>query len=101
MNRDDYFYNSEKNPTKDDQLGMLDVNKLITPKQQKKFINNIFNGNVSDFQKFIKLIKNINNWKNANILIDFYFYKNGARPDSKDAKEFKEIIYRIYFPLSK
>lgn len=97
MNKDDYFYNVSDKV----QLDLLDIDKLISPKQRKRYINYIFNDNEKDFQKFIKLIKNINNWKDASILIDFYYYKNGARPDSKEAIEFKDIIYRIYFPINK
>ena len=95
---DEYFYNSGKDSTENDQLVL---EKLITPKKQIKYINNLFNRNEKDFQKFIRLIKNIKNWKDASILIDFYYYKNGVKPNSKDALELKDIVYRIYFPLEK
>lgn len=69
--------------------------KLITPKQRRKFLKKIFNNDANDFNKFGDLISNIKSHKNAKILIDFYFYKNGIDPDSKDALEFVDVVYDL------
>ena len=70
--------------------------KSISPKQRKKFIKKIFNNDVDDFNKFAALIRNIKSRKNAKILVDFYFYKNGVDPESKEALEFTNTVYDIY-----
>ncbi len=97
MNRDDN-YNSGMSGATTRFLARQDFNKLITPKLRKKFIKKIFNNDQKDYEKFAALIQNINNWKDANILIDFYFYKNGVDPVSREALEFRNILYHIYYP---
>jgi hypothetical protein len=98
MNRDEYNNNSGNGRVPTLNLAVEDFNKLITEKQRNRFIIKIFNNDKKDYHKFIKLIHHINNWKDANILIDFYFYKNGIDPISKEALDFRNIIYFVYFP---
>jgi hypothetical protein len=98
MNRDEYNNNSGNGQVTTQDLVVEDFNKLVNTRQRNRFIKKIFNSDKQDYQKFIKLIHHINNWKDANILIDFYFYKNGVNPISKEALDFRNIIYFVYFP---
>jgi len=93
MNRDIHNNHSGMNPIIASRHSNRNFKKLITPKQRKRFLKKIFNNDVSDFTKFADLIINIKSLKNAKILMDFYFYKNGIDPDSKDALEFVNVVY--------
>lgn len=93
MNRDIHNSNSGMKPFIASRNANQNFNKYISPKQRRKFLKKIFNNDASDFNKFADLITNIKSRKNAKILIDFYFYKNGIDPDAKDALEFVDIVY--------
>lgn len=75
-----------------------DINRLISPKQRKKFIKKIFNKKETQFQEFLSLMNNTPTWKHASNLIDSYFYQQGINPYSKEALEFSDLVYNRYFP---
>lgn len=75
-----------------------DLASLITSRQRKKFVRKIFNRNEEDFEKFLTLLGNIRTFKDANILLDFYFYKNEVDPFSKEAIDFRNVIFYAYSP---
>lgn len=75
-----------------------DINRLISPKQRKKFIKKIFNKKEAQFLEFLNLMNNTPTWKHASNLIDSYFYQQGINPYSKEALEFSDLVYNRYFP---
>lgn len=92
MDRDVFNNNSGKNQT------TPDLASLIKSRQQKKFIKTIFNGNKEDYEKFLKRVSNIKTYKDAGILLDFYLYRNEVDPSSKEAIDFRNVMYFAYFP---
>jgi hypothetical protein len=92
MDRDTFGNNSGKS------LITPDLAFLLTSRQRRKFVRKIFNGNEEDFEKFLALSSNIQTYKDASILLDFYLYKNEVDPSSKEAIDFRNVIYFAYFP---
>ena len=75
-----------------------DLNKLITPKQRKKFIKKVFKKNEQQYVDFLTHLNGTPDWKNASNMIDNFFYQQGLNPYSKEALEFSDLIYNRYFP---
>jgi len=92
MDRDIFENNSGKS------LTAPDITSSITSRQRKKLIRKIFNGDEEDFEKFLSLLSNIHTFKDANILLDFYYYKNDVDPFSKEAIDFRNIVFYAYSP---
>lgn len=92
----DNFCQSGKNWASSQFSVITHINKIVSPRLQDKFVKKVFNDDQKDYEKFISLINNINNWKDANILINFYFYKNGVDPTSREAVELRSVIYHLY-----
>jgi hypothetical protein len=90
--------NSGKSVETPSLLSKRNPSSLITPRQRQRFITRIFHRDKKDFQKFFALLKNIRSYKDASILMDFYFYKNEIDPMSKEALDFKNIIFYAYSP---
>ena len=75
-----------------------DLNRLITPKQKKKFVKKVFKKNEQQYLEFVTLLNGTPDWKNASNMIDSFFYQQGLNPYSKEALEFSDLIYNRYFP---
>ncbi len=75
-----------------------DLNRLIHPKQRKKFVKKIFKRKETQYQEFVGLVNKTPTWKHASNLIDSFFYQQGLNPYSKEALEFSDIVYNRYFP---
>ena len=98
MDRDAYQNNSGKSGATTSLLSRRNLSSFISARQRQRFIRKIFQGDKKDFQKFFALLKNIQSYKDASILLDFYFYKNEVDPMSKEALDFKNLIFYAYFP---
>ena len=75
-----------------------DLNRLIMPKQRKRFIKKIFMKQEQQYLEFINLVNSTPTWKHASNLIDSFFYQQGLNPYSREALEFSDLVYNRYFP---
>ena len=78
-----------------------DINNLITPKYQKKFIKKIFKKDDIRYSKFINYLNQLPSWKKASAAIDEMLYQTGINPYSSIAIEFSDMVYNRYFPKDK
>ena len=78
-----------------------DINNLIVPKYQKKFIKKIFKKDDIRYSKFINYLNQLPSWKKASAAIDEMLYQTGINPYSSIAIEFSDMVYNRYFPKDK
>lgn len=78
-----------------------DINNFITGKNRKRIIKKLYKRKEDHFIKFISLLNEQTNWKEASVVIDEEFYQKGINPYSKEALLFSDLIYMRFFPKDK
>jgi len=77
---------------------LSDLNKIISPRQKKIFINNIFRSNPEDYYRIVKLINILPTWTQAAKLLSLCFREREIDPNSELAMQFSNLVYFRYFP---
>lgn len=77
------------------------LDEIIPPHQHKRFQSAFFNEKKPYYGKFINLIDILPTWQRAFDLIHLFYVKKGIDPHSREALEFKGLVYLRYFPESK
>jgi len=80
---------------------MEDVNKIITGRNRKKIVKNLFKKKENEFISFVDILNSQTNWKEASVIIDEEFYQRGINPYSKEAILFSDMVYTRFFPKDK
>lgn len=80
---------------------LVPLEELIPKKDEKKFIKKLFKKNSKVYHKLISTLNDTNQWKQASLIIDQYFYDYGINPYSKEAIKFSDIVYTRYFSKEK
>jgi hypothetical protein len=75
--------------------------EIISPRQHKKFQATFFNEKEPYYEKLINLINILPTWQRAIELLQLFYVRKGIDPDSKEALEFKNLVYLRYYPESK
>lgn len=84
------------------QMGQADVledlYKVIEDKDKKTYIKKLFKKKDKEFFDLLNQLNQINNWKDANVLIEDTFYNHEINPYQKEAIAFTDAVYTRYFP---
>jgi hypothetical protein len=72
------------------------LQQLISLKARKRFIEKLFNENEKDYERFLSLINQSENWKQASVYVDAIFLRHKINPYSKHAVRFTDIVYSRY-----
>jgi hypothetical protein len=72
------------------------LQQLISPKARKRFIEKLFNENEKDYERFLSLINQSENWKQASVYVDAIFLRHKINPYSKHAVRFTDTVYSRY-----
>lgn len=80
---------------------LKNLNEIILPHQHQKFKATFFGEKEPYYNKFINLINILPTWQRAVDLIHLFYSIKGINPLSREALEFKNLVYHRYFPESK
>jgi len=93
------FHPTNKESINEILLQLADINQLISIKDKKNFIKNIFYGNAEDYQRTINLLNLMNSWNLAHILLCHVFSKRNINEYSKHAIKLSTIVFSRYYHL--
>ncbi len=79
-----------------DQLVLLQT--LITPKDEKIFMNAVFQNDTKDYHEFISSINRTKTWKEAIAVLDETLASAKVDPYCKEAIRLSDIVYTRYYP---
>jgi hypothetical protein len=79
-----------------DQLVLLQT--LITPKDEKIFMNAVFQNDTKDYHEFISSINRTKTWKEAIAVLDETLAAAKVDPYCKEAIRLSDIVYTRYYP---
>jgi len=80
---------------------MPSVESLIDAEAKKKFVRKLFEGNEVDYQRYLSLLNQSENWKQASIYVDAIFLRHRVNPYSKTAIRFADLIYSRFLRSEK
>jgi hypothetical protein len=77
---------------------LKDLYQVIEDKDKKTYIKKLFKKKDKEFFQLLNDLNAINNWPQANTLIEDVFYNHDINPYQKEAIAFTDAVYTRYFP---
>ncbi len=78
--------------------GGIELERLLTESEQRRFIRKIFGQNEEAFHSAFRSMSTLTGWKETSKFIDEIFITNDVDPYSSDAKRFIEVMFRHFHP---
>jgi hypothetical protein len=80
-------------PVQMEEAQLRSLEQLIDSESRKKFIRKLFEDNEIDYMRYLALLNQSENWKQASVYVDAIFLRHRVNPYSKTAIRFADLIY--------
>ena len=90
---------SESTGSSTESTRLTPVRNFLSPELNERVIKKVFNGNTTDWEKFLDKIESTVSWKEALPFIEEEFSRRKIDVyDDKDATSFTDRIFKRYYP---